>query len=138
MLEYKFNGVFNKNILNGTYECLDDCEIESGTISLKVVNENFLCGVTTYISAEANNDDVIQSPYALFRNTTNNLGTFNLCRKCVNARARIKVRFRVGAKARASLNVRLGLGLGLGLGIGLGLGLGPRLDLMLVLGLGKG
>lgn len=87
MLEYKFNGVFNKNILNGTYECLDDCEIESGTISLKVVNENFLYGVTTYISAEANNDDVSQSPYALFRNTNNNLGTFNLCQKCVNAKA---------------------------------------------------
>ena len=49
MLEYKFNGVFNKNILNGTYECLDDCEIESGTISLKVVNENFLDYLKFYI-----------------------------------------------------------------------------------------
>lgn len=87
MFEYKFSGVFNKNILNGTYECLDECEIESGTISLKVVNENFLYGVTTYISTEANNDDVIQSPYALFRNTNNNLGTFSLCQKCVNAKA---------------------------------------------------
>lgn len=85
--KYKFNGVISKNVINGTYEYLNDCDIESGTISLKIINENFLYGVTTYISTDKNNDDVTQSPYALFRNTENNLGTFNLCKKCVNAKA---------------------------------------------------
>lgn len=87
MYKYKFNGKINKNVINGTYECLDNCNIENGTISLKIINENFLYGVTTYISTDINNDDVIQSPYALFRNTENNLGTFNLCHNCVNAKA---------------------------------------------------
>ena len=85
--EYKFNGTINKNLINGTYEYVNDCDVESGTISLKIINDNFLYGVTTYISTDKNNDDVIQSPYALFRNTENNLGTFNLCHKCVNAKA---------------------------------------------------
>lgn len=85
--KYKFNGTINKNLINGTYEYLDNCDVESGTISLKIINDNFLYGVTTYISTEVNNDDVIQSPYALFRNTENNLGTFNLCHKCVHAKA---------------------------------------------------
>lgn len=87
MCKYKFNGKINKNVINGTYEYLDNCDVESGTISLKIINEDFLYGVTTYISADKNNDDVIQSPYALFRNTLNNLGTFNLCHNCVNARS---------------------------------------------------
>lgn len=87
MNKYKFNGTINKNVINGTYEYLDNCDIESGTISLKIINENFLYGVTTYISSDIDNDDVIQSPYALFRNTTNNLGTFNLCHNCVKAKA---------------------------------------------------
>lgn len=85
--EYKFSGIVNKNLINGIYEYLDNSDIESGTISLKIINDNFLYGVTTYISTEPNNDDVIQSPYALFRNTENNLGTFNLCQKCVHAKA---------------------------------------------------
>lgn len=85
--KYKFKGIINKNIINGIYERTDICNVESGTISLKIINENFLYGVTTYISTDLNNDDVIQSPYALFRNTDNNLGTFNLCQKCVNAKA---------------------------------------------------
>ena len=42
MLKYKFNGKINKNIINGTYEYLENCDIESGTISLKIINENFL------------------------------------------------------------------------------------------------
>lgn len=87
MCKYKFNGKINKKVINGTYEYLGDSNIESGTISLKIINENFLYGVTTYISTDINNDDVIQSPYALFRNTGNNLGTFNLCSNCVNAKA---------------------------------------------------
>jgi len=78
MNKYKFNGTIHKNVINGTYEYLDNCDIESGTISLKIINENFLYGVTTYISSDIDNDDVVQSPYALFRNTPNNLGTFNL------------------------------------------------------------
>lgn len=85
--KYKFNGIVNKHVINGTYEYLNNCDIESGTISLKIINENFLYGVTTYISTDKNNDDVIQSPYALFRNNENNLGTFNLCHNCVNAKA---------------------------------------------------
>ena len=39
--EYKFNGIINKNLINGTYEYLDDCDVESGTISLKIINDNF-------------------------------------------------------------------------------------------------
>lgn len=87
MCKYKFDGVINKNVINGVYEYLGDCVAESGTISLKIINNNFLYGVTTYISSDLDNDDVIQSPYALFRNTENNLGTFNLCHNCVNAKA---------------------------------------------------
>lgn len=87
MCKYKFSGTIHKNVINGVYEYLDNCEIESGIISLKIINDNFLYGVTTYISTDQNNDDVIQSPYALFRNTENNLGTFNLCHNCVNAKA---------------------------------------------------
>ncbi len=85
--KYAFEGKINKNIINGTYELIDDSEIESGTISLKIVNDNFLFGVTTYMSDEDNSDDIIQSPYALFRNTENNLGTFDLCNKCVGKSA---------------------------------------------------
>lgn len=81
--KYKFNGVINNNIINGVYECVLDSDIESGTISLKIINDNFLYGVATYISDDEINDDVVQSPYALFRNTNNNLGTFNLCSGCV-------------------------------------------------------
>jgi len=75
---YEFTGFINKNIINGTYICTEDSNVESGTISLKIINKDFLYGVATYLS-----DDVVQSPYALFRNTDNNLGTFNLCSNCV-------------------------------------------------------
>ena len=85
--KYKFEGKINNNIINGIYEFLEDSDIESGTISLKIINENFLYGVATYISDDENSDDVIQSPYALFRNTNNNLGTFNLCSNCVGKSA---------------------------------------------------
>ena len=81
--KYKFNGKINKNIINGTYEFKENSDIESGTISLKIINENFLYGVATYISDNKNSDDIVQSPYALFRNTDFNLGTFNLCSNCV-------------------------------------------------------
>ena len=81
--KYKFNGKINKNIINGTYEFIENSDIESGTISLKIINENFLYGVATYISDNKNSDDIVQSPYALFRNTDFNLGTFNLCSNCV-------------------------------------------------------
>ena len=81
--KYNFDGTITKNIINGTYFYTENSEIESGTISLKIINENFLYGVATYISDNANSDDIIQSPYALFRNTDNNLGTFNLCSNCV-------------------------------------------------------
>ncbi len=85
--KYKFEGKINNNIINGIYEFIEDSDIESGTISLKIINENFLYGVATYISDDENSDDVIQSPYALFRNTNNNLGTFNLCSNCVGKSA---------------------------------------------------
>lgn len=85
--KYKFEGKINKNIINGIYEFTENSDIESGTISLKIINENFLYGVATYISDDENSDDVIQSPYALFRNTNNNLGTFNLCSNCVGKSA---------------------------------------------------
>lgn len=39
--KYKFNGKINKNIINGTYEILENSDIESGTIILKIINENF-------------------------------------------------------------------------------------------------
>lgn len=84
---YKFEGKINKNIINGTYEFTENSDIESGTISLKIINNDFLYGVATYISDDENSDDVIQSPYALFRNTNNNLGTFNLCSNCVGKSA---------------------------------------------------
>ncbi len=84
---YKFQGKINKNIINGTYEYIENSDIESGTISLKIINENFLYGVATYISDAEDSDDIVQSPYALFRNTDNNLGTFNLCSNCVGKSA---------------------------------------------------
>lgn len=87
MCKYNFEGKIKNNIITGTYESIEASEIECGSISLKIINDNFLYGVTTYISNEKNNDDVVQSPYALFRNTENNLGTFNVCAKCVNAKA---------------------------------------------------
>lgn len=85
--KYKFEGKINKNIVNGTYEYIENSDIESGTISLKIINDNFLYGVATYISDNESSDDVVQSPYALFRNTNNNLGTFNLCSNCVGKSA---------------------------------------------------
>lgn len=85
---YKFTGYITKNNLNGIYITpSEDIDFETGTISLKIINENFLYGVTTYLSTEKDSDDVIQSPYALFRNTNNNLGTFNLCSNCVGKSA---------------------------------------------------
>lgn len=83
----KFMGIINKNIINGTYVYTEDSNIESGTISLKIINENFLYGVATYLSDDIHSDDIVQSPYALFRNTDNNLGTFNLCSNCVGKEA---------------------------------------------------
>lgn len=80
---YSFKGQIHKNIITGTYDCLDESDIESGTISLKIINDDFLYGVATYISDDKNSDDIVESPYALFRNTDNNLGTFNLCSNCV-------------------------------------------------------
>lgn len=85
--KYKFKGTINKNVIIGTYEYLENSDIESGTISLKVINNDFLYGVTTYISIEEISNDIVQSPYALFRNTDNNLGTFNLCSNCVGKSA---------------------------------------------------
>lgn len=85
--KYKFIGTINKNIINGTYEKIEHSEVESGTISLKIINNDFLYGVGTYISDSDNSDDVVQTPYALFRNTPNNLGTFNLCSGCVGNKA---------------------------------------------------
>ena len=81
--KYEFNGVINNNIINGVYKCTNDSDVESGTISLKIINDNFLYGVATYISDDSNSDDIVQSPYALFRNAEYKLGTFNLCNKCV-------------------------------------------------------
>lgn len=80
---YEFNGIITNNIINGTYFYTEDSNAESGTISLKIINKDFLYGVTTYISDEPDCDDIVQSPYALFRNTDNSLGTFNLCSNCV-------------------------------------------------------
>ena len=80
---YKFKGIVNKNIINGTYIQTENSDVESGTISLKIINNDFLFGVATYLSDDANSDDVVQSPYALFRNTEYNLGTFDLCSNCV-------------------------------------------------------
>ena len=80
---YTFEGTINQNIINGVYERSKDEKIESGTISLKIINNDFLYGVTTYFSPDENSDELIQSPYALFRNTEYNLGTFNLCSNCV-------------------------------------------------------
>lgn len=87
MCKYKFEGMVGKKVINGTYEYLGDADVESGTISLKIINDNFLYGVTTYISTDKDNDDVVESPYALFRNTDNNLGTFDLCHNCVKRSA---------------------------------------------------
>ena len=84
--KYRFNGIISGNVINGVYSDLEHNNMD-GTISLKIINDDFLYGVTTYISGDKDNDDIIQSPYALFRKTSNNLGTFNLCHKCVNARA---------------------------------------------------
>lgn len=86
MCKYKFSGTIGKRVINGTYEYSSNSDIESGTISLKIINEDFLYGVTTYISLD-DSDDVVQSPYALFRNTDNNLGTFDLCHNCVKRSA---------------------------------------------------
>ena len=83
--KYKFSGFINKNIINGIYEDTENSEMESGTISLKIINDNFLYGVTTYLSSSEDSDDVVQSPYALFRNTKEKLGTFDLCSHCVGA-----------------------------------------------------
>ncbi len=80
---YKFEGKIHKNIITGTYDCLDECDIESGTISLKIINDDFLYGVATYLSDDKTPSDVVQSPYALFSNTENKLGTLYLCRWCV-------------------------------------------------------
>ena len=80
---YEFSGIITKNKINGTYFYKEDSNLESGTISLKMVNKDFLYGVATYISDNKDSDDIVQSPYALFRNTENNLGTFNLCSSCV-------------------------------------------------------
>lgn len=80
---YNFTGKINKNIINGTYIFTENSDIESGTISLKIINKDFLYGVVTYISDDPSTDDIIQSPYALFRNTDNNLGTFDLCSNCI-------------------------------------------------------
>ncbi len=87
MCEYIFKGTIHENIIIGTYENISKNNYENGTINLKVINDNFLYGVTTYIGTELNYEDIIQSPYALFRNTKNNLGTFNLCHNCVNSKA---------------------------------------------------
>lgn len=87
MCKYKFEGTIGKKVINGTYEYLGDSDIESGTISLKIINDDFLYGVTTYISTDKDNDDVVESPYALFRNTDNNLGTFEICHNCVKRSA---------------------------------------------------
>ncbi len=83
LCHYKFRGVINKNIINGVYEEKNGKKIESGTISLKIINDNFLYGMTTYLSDSEDSDDVVESPYALYRNNFNNLGTFNLCSNCV-------------------------------------------------------
>jgi len=83
LYNYEFKGIINKNIINGTYFYKEDSDIESGTISLKIINKDFLYGIATYISDDINNDDIVQTPYALFRNTEFNLGTFNLCSNCV-------------------------------------------------------
>ena len=85
--KYKFNGIIKNNIINGIYEYIEDCDETNGTISLKIINDNFLYGIATYISDDKNSDDIVQSPYALFRNTNNNLGTFNLCSNCVGKNA---------------------------------------------------
>lgn len=84
---YEFNGIITNNIINGTYFYIEDSNVESGTISLKIINKDFLYGVTTYISDEKDSDDIVQSPYALFRNTENSLGTFNLCSNCVGKKS---------------------------------------------------
>lgn len=85
---YKFTGYLTKNNLNGIYITPNEnIDFETGTISLKIINENFLYGVATYISDSKDSDDIVQSPYALFRNTDNSLGTFNLCSNCVGKSA---------------------------------------------------
>ncbi len=79
-ISYKFDGTLNNEILNGTYN--ENHFFESGVISLKIINKDLLYGVTTYLSKDNKFNNVIQSPYILFRNNGDGIGTFGLCCDC--------------------------------------------------------
>lgn len=79
--EYEFEGKLNNNIFHGVYSS-KNIRTETGTISLKSVNNNILYGFCTFID-ENKSVDITQSPYLLIRNKNIHLGTYNFCKNCI-------------------------------------------------------
>jgi Fe-S-cluster containining protein len=79
--DYEFNGKIDNNIVHGIY-CSKNHETETGTISLKSINNNTLYGFCTYIR-EDKSEDIVQSPYLLIKNNKNKIGTYDFCQQCV-------------------------------------------------------
>lgn len=50
MCKYKFSGTIGKRVINGTYEYSSNSDIESGTISLKIINDDFIWRNYLYFS----------------------------------------------------------------------------------------
>ena len=79
---YDFNGEFKNQILVGSYESKNRKKDERGTIVLRYINENLLCGYCTFVYR---NRQVYNSPYVLSSVSSHKVdkGTYQFCNGCV-------------------------------------------------------
>lgn len=79
---YKFEGEFKNHILTGTYRSKNPKKYESGTITVRRINEDLMSGYCTFVYRDK---QVYNSPYVLSSASSHkvNRGTYPFCNTCV-------------------------------------------------------
>lgn len=79
---YSFNGEFKNHILTGKYESNNRRKFETGTITVRRINEDLLSGYCTFVYKDR---QVYNSPYVLTSTKNHNVkkGTYAFCNSCV-------------------------------------------------------
>lgn len=80
--QYRFEGEFKNNILTGTYRSKNTKKYESGSITVRRINEDLMSGYCTFVYKDK---QVYNSPYVLSSTNSHkvNKGTFPFCNTCV-------------------------------------------------------
>lgn len=84
-LEYKFIGQIDGDAINGVYISKNRDMRESGTISLRKINDELYFGSSTYVNSKDGSSDIIQTPYLWAKRNENKIGTYEFCKNCNSA-----------------------------------------------------